>query len=154
MNAGAPTCSTCGGVNTNPQLIKCHFCGSQLAPPAPPPGYGAYAPQPYGAPPGYGVPPGYGPQPGYGAPPGYGPQPGYGAPPPGGYGQPGQPGYGVHGFGGAQPFHYAQPPVQYGNGIARGLTNGWSTFFWIRLGIAVFAISISLLGACVSALSH
>lgn len=151
MNAGAPTCSTCGGINTNPQLSKCHFCGSQLAPPAPPAGYGAYAPQPFGAP------PGYGPQPGHGAPPGYGPQPGYGAPPPGygappgGYGVPGS--APVHGFGGAQPFHYAQPPVQYGSGLANAV-GGWSTFFWIRLGIAVFAISISLLGACVSALTH
>ena len=159
MNAGSVTCSTCGGVNANPQQPKCHFCGSQLALPAPPPGYGAYAPQPYGAPPGYGAspgygaPPGYGPQPGHGAPHGHGPQPGYGAPPGGAYGA-APPGYQVHGFGGAQPFQYAQPPVQYGNAIANGITSGWSTFFWIRLWIAVFAIGISLLGACVSALSH
>ena len=142
MNAGAPRCSTCGGVNTNPQLAKCHFCGSQLAPPALPPGYGAYAPQPQG----YGPPPGYGPPQGYGAPPGHGA-------PPGGFGG-APPGYQVHGFGGAQPFHYAQPPVQYGNAIVNRITSGWSTFFWIRLGIAAIAIGVSLIGACASALSH
>jgi hypothetical protein len=126
MNAGAPTCPNCGGLNTNPQQMQCRFCGSALRPPQPPPGYGAYAPQPYGAPP-----PGYG----------------YGPPPPG-YG-PNQ----VHGFGGNQPFQYAQPPVHYQQ-INQGWGNGWSTFFWVRLGIAVFAIGISLLGACVSALTH
>jgi hypothetical protein len=107
--------------------MQCRFCGQQLARPM----------QAYPAPPGYGAPPVYGAPPPYGAPPGpYG----YGAPPPGygGYGQP----YG-HPFG-------MPPPVYRQNGWA----SGWSTFFWVRLVIVGIAISLSLLGACVSALTH
>ena len=109
--------------------------------------------QAYGAPP-----PGYGPTPsGYGAPPafsspqagtpGYGPTP-YGAPP-APYGQ-------VHGFGGNAPFQYAQQPVHYHQqqNAWRNVAGGFSTFFWVRLGIAAVAIGISLLGACVSAIAH
>ena len=134
MNAGAaPTCPTCGGLNTNPQLTRCHYCGSALP-----------MAQVHGAPP-----PGYGPTPsGYGAPPpGYGPAP---------YGQPPQPYGQVHGFGGNAPFHYAQQPVHYHQqqNAWRNVAGGFSTFFWVRLGIAAVAIGISLLGACVSAISH
>jgi hypothetical protein len=52
-------------------------------------------------------------------------------------------------------------PVQsfggnYGRQVNRGwgFTSGWSTFFWIRLAIAAIAISLSLVGACISAISH
>jgi len=132
MNAGAPTCSTCGGLNTSPQANQCRFCGRPLAV--------APAPQPYAAQPGgYGAPPPYA---GYGAPPGgYGAPGPYGAPNP--YGQ--QQGYPVQGFGGGQP--YPVVPVRSG-------WNGWSTFFIVRVAIAAIAIGISLLGACISALSH
>lgn len=140
MNAGAPTCSTCGGVNVNPQAAQCRFCGQALA---------HLAPQAYGAPQGYGAPQNYGappPQQGYGQPFG-GPQPppyGYGGPQPNPYGTPHVP---VAGFGGVQPY-------QNHGYVSRGWTSGWSTFFWVRLAIAVIAISVSLLGACISAISH
>ena len=116
---------------------------------------GGYAPPPggYGAPPGgYGAPPGgYGAPPGgYGAPPGgYGAPNPYGGPQPGPYGGP-MPGQQVHGFGGVQPFNAGYTPQYRSSGWA----SGWSTFFWVRLGIAAVAIAVSLLGACVSALSH
>lgn len=145
MNVGAPTCPTCGAVEPNPQAAQCRFCGAALARQAPR-GYGA--PQAYGAPQGYGprgcgAPQGYGPQ-GYGGPPG-----GYGGPPPG-YGPQqryGPQGYPVQGFGGAQPFA-GQAFVN------RGWTSGWSAFFWVRMVIVIAAVSISLLGACISAISH
>ena len=146
MNAGAPTCSTCGGVNTNPQAAQCRFCGQALAPQqvyGAPPGYGGHAAQGYGAPqaPYGGAPGGYGaphaPQP-YCQPYGYGPQ----ANP---YGSPHVP---VAGFGGVQPVHHGY--VNRGSAWSTGL----STFFWVRIVIAVIAISISLLGACVSAIAH
>jgi hypothetical protein len=35
-----------------------------------------------------------------------------------------------------------------------GWSSGWSAFFWIRLVIALAVVGISLLGACVSALSR
>jgi hypothetical protein len=159
MNAGAPTCSTCGGLNTNPQSMQCRFCGQALAPQ----GYGA--PQTYGAPHGYAQPQGYGqPQPygapphvgpgGYGAPPGYGaPQNPYGGPSPNPYGGP-QPNpyaqqYPVQGYGGVQPFAGGHGYVN-----RSGWASGWSTFFWVRLAIAAIAISLSLIGACVSAISQ
>ncbi|MBX3233064.1 MAG: hypothetical protein KIT84_12915 [Labilithrix sp.] len=146
MNGGAPTCGTCGGLNTNPQAMQCRFCGQALAPQAPP-----MQAQAYGAPTGYGAPPpgAYGaPQPQaygqpYGAPNPYGQPPNpYGGPNP--YGQP----YPVQGFGGAQPFGAGNAYVN------RGWGGGWSTFFWIRLGIAAIVIGISLLGACVNAITH
>ncbi len=161
MNAGAPTCPACGGLNTNPQSNQCRFCGQALtaAPAHGAPamyqqqqqGYGAPAPGSYGAPAqgGYGAPP----PGGYGAPPH---MQGYGAPPPNAYGAPPGGGYGPHypgqpqGFGGVQPF-------QGGNGFVSrgsGWTSGWSTFFWIRLVIAAIAIGISLTGACISAIAH
>lgn len=97
--------------------------------------------------PGYGAPPGYGTPPGYGAPPG-----GYGMPPAHPYGGPHANPYGqnvpVAGFGGVQPFHGA------GYVNRSGWASGWSTFVWVRLAIAAVAIAVSLLGACVSALSH
>jgi hypothetical protein len=55
----------------------------------------------------------------------------------------------VQGFGGAQPYAPGYAPVN-----RSGWATGWSAFFWVRLVIAVIAISLSLLGACVSALSH
>ena len=160
MNAGAPTCSTCGGVNTNPQAAQCRFCGQALAPQGhgAPRGYGAHAAQGYGAPGGYGggAPGGYdgGAPGGYGAPQapqGYaqpygGPQPNvYGGPPPSAYGSPHVP---VAGFGGVQPMHHGY--VNRGSAWSTGL----STFFWVRIVIAVIAIGVSLLGACVSAIAH
>lgn len=160
MNAPAPTCSTCGGVNTNPQATQCRFCGQALTPQTygaaqaygSPQGYGAQghgAPQqPYGAG-GYGAPQGYGQPP---ASPYGGPQPnmyGYGGPQPNMYGGP-QPNMHppVAGFGGAQPFQ--------GHGYVNrsAWSSGLSTFFWVRLVIAAIAIGISLLGACASAISH
>jgi hypothetical protein len=172
MNSGAPTCPKCGGLSINPGDAQCRFCGTPLgaqgygAPPQgyaqpgygqPPPGYG----QP---PPGYGAPPGYGgapqmqpmqPQP-YGAPPGYGAQNPYGAPQ-NPYAAP----YGQNPYGGPGPGQYPIAPVQgfngnYGRQVNRGwgFGGGWSTFFWIRLAIAGVFISLSLLGACISALSH
>ena len=145
MNTGAPTCSTCGGVNTNPQATQCRFCGQALAPQAyaAPHAFGApqaYAPpHAFGAPPpgGYGVPAAHGqpPQP-YGAP--------YGAPQPGGYGAHPP----VQAFRGAQPFQ--------GHGFVSrsGWASGWSTLFWVRLVVAAIAVGLSLLGACVSAIGH
>jgi hypothetical protein len=142
MNAGAPTCPHCGGLNTNPQSAQCRFCFQLL----PQPGgvvqpYGQ--PQAYGQPQNYGAPPmgGYGaPQPQ--APNPYAPNP-YGGPQPNPYAQQ----YPVQGFGGVQPFHG-------GNGYINRGGNGWSTFFWIRLGIALIVVFFSLMGACVQALSH
>jgi hypothetical protein len=109
--------------------MQCRFCGQMLPPPAP---AQAYGPQP-----GYG----YG---GYGAPmqPAYPPNP-YGAPAPNPYAQQ----YPVQGFGGGQPFQ----PVYVQRS---GWTSGWSTFFWIRLGIALVVILISAMGACVQAIAH
>jgi len=145
MNAGAPTCGSCGGLNTNPQSAQCRFCGQALAPQ----GYGP--PQAYGAPPGYGQPPmqqGYGQPPmqqGYGQPPPYGQNP-YGGPAPNPYAQQQYP---VQGFCGVQPY-------QNGGFMNRGggFSSGWSTFFWIRLGIAVVVVGMSLLGACINAIAH
>jgi hypothetical protein len=57
----------------------------------------------------------------------------------------------VQGFGGVQPFQHGYAPQQY---RSSGWTSGWSTFFWVRLVIAAIAIGISLLGACISAISH
>jgi hypothetical protein len=54
----------------------------------------------------------------------------------------------VAGFGGAQPYYGGR----YVN--RSGWSSGLRTFFWIRLAIAVIVIGISLLGACVSALTH
>lgn len=178
MNAGAPTCPKCGGLSINPGDAQCRFCGTPLGaqgygapqgyaqPGQPPPGYGA-------PPPGYGQPPGYGGQPGYGAPPGYGgapqmqqPQP-YGAPP--GYGAPNPYApqnpyaapYGQNPYGGPGPGQYPMAPVQgfngnYGRQVNRGwgFGGGWSTFFWVRLAIAGVFISLSLLGACINAITH
>ena len=164
MNGGAPRCPKCGGLSTNPNDQQCRFCGAALHQ-----GYGApqqqqqqqqqYAPQPYGAPPpnygapaqGYGAPQQFGApqqQHGYGAPqpfgappPGYGPQPGYGAPQPFGGQYPMAP---VQSFGG-----------QYGRQINRGVFgSGWSSFFWLRLAIVGIAISLSLVGACISAITN
>jgi len=147
MNAGGPTCGSCGGLNTNPQSAQCRFCGQML--------------QQQAAPwPGYGPPP-----PGYGAPP---PGGGYGAPPmqpPPGYPQQGYPqqGYAPNPYG-AAPNPYAQQyPVQGFGGMPyqqqvyvqrSGWTSGWSTFFWIRLGIALVVILFSAMGACVQAISN
>jgi hypothetical protein len=69
---------------------------------------------------------------------------GYGQPPMG-YGQPPQNPYGY-------PPPYVIQPVVYTNPYRSG--SAWSTFFWVRIAIAAIAIGISLLGACVSALSH
>jgi hypothetical protein len=101
MNGAAPTCASCGGLNTNPQATQCRYCGRPLGP-AP---YGQPYVQPYGQP--------------------------YVQP----YGQPYVQPYGV-------PPPVYRPP------------SGWSTFFWVRLVIVGIAISLSLLGACVSALTH
>ena len=97
--------------------------------------------QNYGAPPGYGQQPGYGPQPGYGAPNPYGQQPNPYGPQP--YGQ------------------YPMAPVQnFGGNYGRQVNNGWgfgggwSTFLWVRLAIAGAFIAISLIGACVSAITN
>ncbi len=177
-----PTCPKCGGLSINPGDAQCRFCGTALGAQgygAPPPGYGqpqgygGQQPQPgYGAAqPSYGAQPGYGaPSQNYGAPPGYGgapqmqqPQP-YGAPNP--YGAPQNPyaaPYGQNPYGGPGPGQYPMAPVQgfngnYGRQVNRGwgwgFGGGWSTFFWIRLGIAAVFISLSLLGACISAISH
>ena len=147
MNAGAPTCPTCGGLNTNPQALQCAYCGAAL----PQMGYAQPPQQGYG---GYGAPPpgGYG----YGAPNPYQQPNPYAAPNP--YANPYQQGgvvpqypgqYPVQGFGGVSPF---QPNNVYIN--RGGWSSGWSTFFWIRLGIAAIVIFVSLMGACVSAISH
>lgn len=153
MNAGAPTCPSCGGLNTNPQSAQCRFCGQML----PQQGYGA-APMGYGAP--QGAPPmgGYGAPQGYGAP-GYGAPQGYGAPPPGGYGAPMPQGYAPNPYGAPNPYAQPYPVVQPFNGGGGYIqqsswSSGWSAFFWIRLGIAVFVVVISLMGACVSAIAH
>jgi len=53
----------------------------------------------------------------------------------------------VAGFGGGHPYHHG-----YVNRSA--WASGLSAFFWVRVAVAVIAISITLLGACVSALSH
>lgn len=78
---------------------------------------------------------------------GYAPNP-YGQPNP--YGGPAPNPYApqvpVQGFGGAQPFQ----PVYVQRS---GWTSGWSTFFWIRLGIALVVVLISAMGACVQAIS-
>jgi CubicO group peptidase (beta-lactamase class C family) len=107
--------------------MQCRFCGQMLPPQAPPPGYGY----------GYGGPPpmqqGYAPNP-YGAPNPYAPNP---------YAQQ----YPVQGFGGGQQFQ----PVYVQRS---GWTSGWSTFFWIRLGIALVVVLISAMGACVQAIAH
>jgi hypothetical protein len=84
------------------------------------------------------------PQQGYGAQQPYGgPQP-YGQPPPYGYG-----GYPQQGYVPVQQFHGAgyRAPSSWGGGF-------WSTYWMIRLIIAGIVISLSLVGACVSALSH
>jgi hypothetical protein len=80
---------------------------------------------------------------------GYGQPPmGYGQPPMG-YGPPGQP---------QNPYSYGYPPpyvvqpVIYTNPYRSA--SAWSTFFWVRIAIAAIAIGVSLLGACISALSH
>jgi hypothetical protein len=43
---------------------------------------------------------------------------------------------------------YVQPNRGWGFG------NGWSTFFWVRLAIAGVFISLSLLGACINAITN
>ena len=93
-------------------------------------------PQPYAA---YGAPAG-----GYGAPTPYGQAP---------YpdGQAPNPYAGNPGYGGVQPFNGGFTP-QYRQG--GGWAAGWSTIFWVRLGIAAAVISLSLIGACASALTH
>lgn len=109
-----------------------------MAPPpqqgyGPPQGYPQnVAPNPYGA---------YPPQPQYPQQ-GYGPNP-YGTPPPGygGYG----PQYPVQNFGGARP--------QWVGNNGSGWTNFWSILWLVRIGIALFVLSIIAFGACVSALS-
>lgn len=178
FSSGAPTCPKCGGLSINPGEAQCRFCGTPLGAQ----GYGGapqgYAQPGYGAsPPGYGQPPpGYGAPPGYGgAPPGYGGAPQmqqpmqqpYGAPPGYGgqnYGAPQNPyaaPYGQNPYGGPGPGQYPMAPVQgfngnYGRQVNRGwgFGGGWSTFFWIRLAIAGAFISLSLLGACINAISH
>jgi hypothetical protein len=180
-SSAPPTCPKCGGLSINPGDAQCRFCGTPLGaqgyggapqgyaqPGQAQPGYGA-------PPPGYGQPPGYGGQPGYGAPPGYGGAPQmqqpmqqpYGAPPGYGgqnYGAPQNPyaaPYGQNPYGGPGPGQYPVAPVQgfngnYGRQVNRGwgFGGGWSTFFWIRLAIAGVFISLSLLGACINAISH
>jgi len=94
----------------------------------------------------------------YGAPPGGG----YGAPNP--YGAPNNPyaaPYGQNPYGGPGPGQYPVAPVQgwngnYGRQVNRGwgFGGGWSTFFWVRLAIAGVFISLSLLGACINAISN
>jgi len=152
MNSAAPTCSSCGGVNVDPQANQCRFCGRPLIAG----GYGLapqnYAPQQqqqqqagYG---GYGGP--MPPAQNYGAPPaGYGG--GYGGPTPNPYGGPMPNPYGNPYAPNVAPFGGYGPQVQY---RSSGWASGWSTFFWVRLAIAAIAISISLIGACVSAISH
>jgi hypothetical protein len=82
----------------------------------------------------------------YGAP----PNP-YGGPAPNPYAQQyPQQGYPVQGFGGVQPFNAGQNV--YVN--RSGWSSGWSTFFWIRLGIALVVVFFSLMGACISAIGH
>ena len=55
---------------------------------------------------------------------------------------------------------YPMAPVQqfranYGPQLNRGgFGSGWSSFLWFRLAIAAIAISLSLVGACISALSN
>lgn len=133
-------------------------------------GYGAPPPQPggYGAPQGYGAPPhGFGHPQGFGQPQPYGQPHAYGQPQPYGqtqaYGQPapfgqpppyGQAPYGppgVSGFGGApvQPFG-----GQYGRTVNQGWGGSYGSFFVYRVVIIVIAVSISLVGACISALAH
>jgi len=128
MNGGAPPlCPRCGGLSTNPADVQCRFCGAALhGGHGPAQGHGA-PPQPYGAPQGY-APPSFGPQPQA-----YGPQPQPYAPQPQSYGP--QPGYGR--------------PIQQGP-----FGGGWSSFLWFRLAIAGIAISLSLIGACISAISN
>jgi hypothetical protein len=108
--------------------MQCHFCGTQFSPQAYSASYGQPPPPPGAPPMGYGQPP-----------------MGYGQPPMG-YGQPPNP-YGPYGY----PPPYVQPIV-YGNPYRSA--SAWTTFFWVRLVIAAIAIGISLLGACISALSH
>ena len=156
MNTGAPTCPKCGGLSINPSDAQCRFCGTPFGQAAyahahqgpqgyPPPQQAYGAPQPYGAPPGYGAP-----QP-YGAPPGYGAPNPYGAPGPNPYG-PQNP------YGGPAPGQYPMQgyPPGYGPQVNRswGFGSGWSTFFWVRLAIAAIFISLSLVGACVNAITN
>jgi hypothetical protein len=172
MNGGAPRCPKCGGLSTNPNDQQCRFCGAALNAYGAPQSF-APSPQAYGQPPqGYAPPQGYGapqPQHGYAAPPqGYAapqPQHGYGAPQPQqGYAAPPAP-YGAPApFGAPNPYGapgpYPMVPVQrfgggYGQQINRGpFGSGWSSFLWFRLAIAAIAISLSLVGACISAIAN
>ncbi len=163
-------CPKCGAMSQNPAASQCMYCGQAMAaaPPAPAPGYGA-APQAFGAPQQpYGAPAQpYGASP-YGAPTQqpYGANP-YGQPPgPGGaYGGPQPPApFGANPYGGPQP---PAPVQQFGGGYApytvtthsgggfmstvSGIGNA---MFWIRLGIAVFVLSIVAISSCVNALSQ
>ncbi len=152
MNTGAPTCPKCGGLSINPSDAQCRFCGTPL-------GQAAYGQSPRGphghAPPPQGYPPPQ--QQGYGAPQPYGAPPGYGAPNP--YGAPGPNPYGQQNpYGGPAPGQYPMQgyPPGYGPQVNRswGFGSGWSTFFWVRLAIAAIFISLSLIGACVNAITN
>lgn len=58
----------------------------------------------------------------------------------------------MHGGGGyVQPFGGYHPAPMVNRGW---FGSGWSTFFWIRLVIVIFAVSISLIGACISAVAN
>lgn len=138
MPTGAK-CPKCGA-GANPGVTQCQYCGTPIAQGAPQgPAYGA---NPYGAPGGYGAPP----------PQQYGAPGGYGAPQP--YGQPPNPYGNPNPYGGPvpqpQPF---QPQVVYRqSGFGHG--GFWSTYWMIRLVVAVIAISVSVGAACLRAAMH
>jgi hypothetical protein len=73
---------------------------------------------------------------------------GYGQPPP-------APGYGPPGYGQA-PGGWGQPPPQVWGapGYYQPYRRTWSTFFWVRLTLVLIALGLSVVGACVSAITH
>ena len=69
--------------------------------------------------------------------------------------------YGQNPYGGPGPGSIRWRPCRasdgnYGRQVNRGwgFGGGWSTFFWVRLAIAGVFISLSLLGACINAITH
>ena len=128
-------CSACGGVATNPQDTQCRFCGAMLhAAPPPQQQPQAYYPQaqaqaqaqPQAQAQGY-----YPPSQAQGYYPPSPPQP-YGGYPP------------VQSFGG-----------NYGQYVNRGaFGSGMSTIFWIRIAVVGVVVALSMMGACVSAITN
>ncbi len=128
-----PNCSTCGALSTDLSATQCGYCGQALR--RAEPAYAAAPAPPYGAASPYGGPPV---QP-FGAPP-QGPHGGAH----GGYGVPVQP------FGG----NYAPYAVPRQNGFWSTINGVGNALFWIRLGIALFVLSVVAASSCITALSQ